>query len=285
VAAVEAIQHETGTFEGASKVPIFYQRWLPATGARRGSIVLVHGLGEHGGRYTNLVRCLLPEGYAVYCLDHQGFGRSGGQRGHINRFTDYLPDIYRLVQMARAEQPGRPVAIFGHSMGGLISLVYALVLPTSVDYLVISAPALLANPKRSLVLLMRMMNLINPRFSIQRPGGAEGISRDPEEVRRFSQDPLYVGVSSARWAVEILATQVEVTRRAATLYLPILMLQGMADVIVVPQATVDFFQRVSSPDKTLHTYPGYYHELHNDLEKEKPLNDLVYWLNARIDRS
>jgi alpha-beta hydrolase superfamily lysophospholipase len=282
---MEAITHESGTFDGASKVPIFYQRWLPAAGVSRGSVIIVHGLGEHGGRYTNLVNWLLPEGYAVYSLDHQGFGRSGGQRGHINRFTDYLPDIHRLVQMARAEQQGRPVAIFGHSMGGLISLVYALVLPTSVEYLAISAPALLANPKKSLVLLMRTMNRINPTFSIQRPGGAEGISRDPEEVRRFSEDPLHVPVSSARWAVEILTAQAEVTRRAAAIQMPILMLQGMADTIVVPQATVTFFEQISSPDKTLHTYPGYYHELHNDLDKEKPLSDLLLWLNARMNPS
>lgn len=279
---MEAMHHETGIFDGASKVPIFYQRWLPAAGVSRGSVVIVHGLGEHGGRYTHLVNCLLPEGYAIYSLDHQGFGGSGGQRGHINRFTDYLPDVHYMVGMARAEQQNYPVAIFGHSMGGLISLLYALVLPTSVDYLAISAPALLATPKKSLVFLMRAMNLINPTFSIQRPGGAEGISRDPEEVRRFREDPLYTPVSSARWAVEILTTQVEVTRRAAAIQLPILILQGMADTLVVPQATVAFFAQISSSDKTLYTYPGYFHELHNDLGKEKPLGDLVEWLNARM---
>jgi acylglycerol lipase len=126
------------------------------------------------------------------------------------------------------------------------------------------------------------MNLINPTFSIQRPGGAEGISRDTEEVRRFSEDPLHVPVSSARWAVEILTAQVEVTRRAAAIQLPILMIQGMADTIVVPRATVDFFKQISSADKTLYTYPDHYHELHNDLDKEKPLGDLVEWLNAHM---
>jgi alpha-beta hydrolase superfamily lysophospholipase len=242
-------------------------------------------LGEHGGRYTNLVNCLLPEGYVVYSLDHQGFGRSGGVRGHVNRFADYLPDVQRIIEMARTDQEELPVAIFGHSMGGLISLHYALEFPHKVDYLAISAPALLAKPKKSLVLLMRAINLFNPQFVIRRPGGAEGISRDPEEVRRFREDALHVPVSSARWAVEILATQVMVTRRAAELRLPILMLQGMADTLVVPQATIDFFARISSSDKTLHTYPDYYHELHNDLGKEKPLGDLVQWLNTRMQPS
>lgn len=282
---MDASQHQTGTFDGASQVPIFYQRWLPSTGKRRGSVVLVHGLGEHSGRYTNLVNALLPKGYAVYCFDHQGFGQSGGPRGHVDRFANYLLDLHQVVQMARKDGIGDAVTVFGHSMGGLISLFYALEYPTGADYLVISAPALLAKPKKSLVLLMRLANFFNPRFTIRRPGGPEGISRDPEEVRRFSADPLYVPVSSARWAVEILATQVLVTRRAAEIRLPILMLQGTADTIVVPQATVDFFDRIASPDKTLFTYPGYYHELHNDVDKEKPLGDLVRWLNERLPSS
>lgn len=274
--------HITDTFIGRADVPIFYQKWLPAEGVRRGSVVIVHGLGEHSGRYTNIVRRLLPEGYALYAADHHGFGQSGGTRGHVDHFTDYLPDLKHIVTMARQEQEGKPIALLGHSMGGLITLLYALHYPQTVDGLVVSAPALLAKPNQLLVFFMRVVNRFHPTFALRRPGDGSGISRDPEEVRRFVEDPLFVGKSSARWAVEILATQPDVKNRASEISLPILMIQGLADVVVVPEATIEFFQNVGSADKTLLTYEGYFHELHNDLGKEKPLDDVAQWLNARI---
>lgn len=277
-----AVVHRTGEFTGVRGVPIFYQSWLPENGVSRGVVVLVHGLGEHSGRYGNLVECLLPEGYGVYANDHQGFGRSGGLRGHVERFMDYVADVRQTVDLAGREHPGRPIALFGHSMGGLIGLLYALEHPDTVQFLVISAPALRAETAPHLVFLMRVMNLVRPTFTITRPGDGSGISRDPEVVRAFVEDPLYVPVSSARWAVEILSAQKQVMARAAELRLPLLMVQGTADTSVLPAATREFYERVSSPDKTLLEYEGYYHELHNDLGKEKPLSDITAWLNARM---
>lgn len=274
--------HRTGEFTGVRGLPIFYQSWLPAEGVKRGVVVLVHGLGEHSGRYRNLVECLLPEGYAVYANDHQGFGRSGGQRGHVERFMDYVADVHQTVGLAQQEQPGQPIALFGHSMGGLIGLLYALEHQETLHCLVISAPALAAKTAPHLVLLMRLMNLVRPTFTITRPGDASGVSRDPEVVRAFVEDPLHVPVSSARWAVEILATQKQVMARAGELRLPLLLVQGSADTMVIPAATQEFYRRVASTDKSLRLYEGYFHELHNDLEKERPLADMIAWLNAHM---
>lgn len=274
--------HHTATFTGIANVPIFYQKWLPADGVRRGSVVIVHGLGEHGGRYTNLIERLLPEGYALYAIDHQGFGQSGGRRGHVERFEHYLPDVRHVVDLARQEQGHLPVALFGHSMGGLIGLHYLMEQEQSVDCAVISAPALLANPNRWLVRLMRLINWVRPTFVLTRPGSGTAVSRDPEVIRHFIEDPLFVGKSSARWVVEILAAQPKIAARADEITLPILVVQGLADSVVVPAATAEFFERVSSPDKTLLTYEGYFHELHNDVDKEKPLGDVAEWLNQRM---
>jgi alpha-beta hydrolase superfamily lysophospholipase len=275
-------QHIEGTFTGVKGTEIYFRRWLPDTGIQRGVIVIVHGLGEHSGRYQNVVDQLLPEGYAIYALDHRGFGRSGGKRGHVDRFQDYEQDVKHLVELARQEQPGWELALFGHSMGGLIGLAYALDYPDTLDYLVISAPALAADSPRPLVMLMRIANRLYPRFTITRPGDGAGISRDPQVVQAFIQDPLFVPVSTARWAVEMLTTQQTVMARAGELRLPLLMVQGMADTVVRPDATIAFFERVASEDKTLLQYPGYFHELHNDIGKEKPLGDLVAWLNQRM---
>ncbi len=281
-------QHSTDTFEGVAGVPIFCQKWIPVQTVCRGSVVIVHGLGEHSGRYRHLVNRLVPEGYAVYTLDHHGFGRSGGRRGHVERFGDYLADIRYLVEMARAEQPGLPLALYGHSLGGLFSLHYALQCPETVDYLVLSAPALSAKFPRYRLALLKLINLIHPTFSVRRPIRPELILRGEEELRLFSSDPLRVPTSTARFASEALAAIRAIWQRAEEIRLPVLMIHGAADRFVEPGPTERFFQQISSSDKTLHLYEGFYHELHNDLGKEKPLDDVAQWLNERMlapDRS
>lgn len=273
-------QHSEATFTSVANVPIFYQKWLP-DGPVRGSVMIVHGLGEHGGRYGNLVERLLPEGYAVYAIDHQGFGRSGGQRGHVNRFRDYAEDVHKLNGIVRGEQPGQPLAVFGHSMGGLISLDYAQTYPKDADCWIIQAPALRAEISPLLVLLARVMNLIRPTFSTTRPPGGD-VSRDPVVVQSFEEDPLHVPVSTVRWLSEFLAAQKRVMAQVKSTPGPLLILQGMSDNMVIPAATQEFFEQVTAADKTLLLYDGYYHELHNDIGKEKPLGDIIGWLKARM---
>ncbi|MBX3054484.1 MAG: lysophospholipase [Caldilineaceae bacterium] len=272
--------HTESTFTGIADVSIFYQRWLP-DGPPRGVVMIVHGLGEHGGRYGHLVDWLLPAGYVVYAIDHQGFGRSGGQRGHVNRFRDYAEDVHHLNGLVRAEQPGQPLAVFGHSMGGLITLDYAQIHPKDADCWIVQAPALAANTSAPLVLAARLINLLRPTYSMARPAGGD-ISRDPAEATRFLEDPLHVPVSSVRWVVEILAAQKRVKAQVASTPGPLLMLQGTADNMVIPAAIPEFFGQVTTPDKTLLMYDGYFHELHNDIGKEKPLGDIVEWLNERM---
>ncbi len=273
-------QHSEETFTGVADLPIFYQKWLP-DGPVRGAVMIVHGLGEHSGRYGHLVDRLLPESYAVYAGDHQGFGRSGGQRGHVNHFHDYAKDVHRLNGLVHSEQPEKPIAVFGHSMGGLITLDYAQTYPQDAECWIVQAPALAADTSGPLVLAARLINLVHPTYSMERPGGGD-VSRDPEEALRFMQDPLHVPVSTVRWVVEILAAQKRVKAAVQSTPGPLLMLQGTADNMVIPAATQEFFERVTTADKTLRLYDGYFHELHNDLDKEKPLGDIVEWLNGHM---
>lgn len=273
----------TRSFRNRRGLAIVYQLWRPEDLPIRANIVLVHGLGEHGGRYHHVVDRLVPEGYAIYALDHQGFGRSDGHRGHVERFDDYAEDVHKLVTMARNSEPDLPVIVYGHSMGGLIAILYAQQHQESIDLLVITSPGLKADASPALVLLMRLMNQIRPTFTIRRPGSGTRVSRDPEVVRAFIEDPLFVPVSSARWAVEILAAQPRAMANASEIRLPVLVMQGEADVVVDPQATYRFFELLASEDKTLLTYPKHFHELHNDIDKEKPLGDLLAWLNEKTE--
>lgn len=277
--------HRTDTFASASGAPIFYQEWQPSSPAKA-HVLIVHGVGEHSGRYRHLVQALLAAGYAVYGHDHQGFGRSGGARGFVSQFRDYLGDISQMLALAQTRNPALPCCLYGHSMGGLIGLYYLLEMPGAIDLAVISAPGLhpqLDPLNRFLKQVMVMLNRVRPSLSFPQPGSLHTISRDAEEVRLAQTDPLWVRKRSARWVVEIFATMREVAARAGEIRLPLLMLQGSADAIVSPEATQTFFENVSSPDKTLRLYEGYYHEIHNDLGREKPLADVIAWLDERCE--
>ena len=276
--------YHDGSFIGEGGTPILYRRWLPITAARRGTVVIVHGLGEHGGRYLNLVRRLLAEGYACYAQDHRGFGRSGGKRGHVNRFADYLLDMKRTVAMARSEGGEQSLTLYGHSMGGLISIHYLHQYGATVDRAIIGSPALGMPGGRvgpGLMALLQVMSRVYPTFTIDNRG-SEPVSRDPEVIAEFDTDSLGNRLVTARWATEMMTAQANWPKTIDKITLPILVMQGMQDRLVVPSLSQKFFRDLPATDKTLYLYPDHFHELHNDLDREKPLGDLAAWLNQRV---
>lgn len=276
--------HSTGYLRSERGLPIFYSRWCPE-GPARGVVLILHGLGEHSGRYRHLVGALRRGGYTVYAHDHQGFGRSGGARCYVQGFHDYLSDITQVLSLARMRDPGLPYCLYGHSMGGLIGLLYLMEVPGAVDFSVIASPSLqsheLSLVNRILKRMLELLHRVRPQLTFRQRGSLEVLSRDWEEVQVALKDSLGVPLRSARWVVEFFETMQEVNERASDIHLPILMMQGLADAVVVPSATQEFFARVGSEDKSLRLYEGYYHELHNDLGRERPISAVVDWLNAR----
>src|SRR5438067_8867698 len=117
--------HAEGTLTGVRNSHIYYQSWLP-DGLPKAVLLVVHGLGEHSGRYGNVVNYFLPRGYAIYALDHYGHGKSEGQREYVERFSDYIQTLKIFFDQVRAAQPCRLIFLMGHSLGGLISAVYLL---------------------------------------------------------------------------------------------------------------------------------------------------------------
>ena len=276
--------HATGYLRSESGLPIFYSLWCPDRAAR-GVVLILHGLGEHSGRYRHLVGALLRAGYMVYAHDHQGFGRSGGARCYVQGFHDYLSDISQVVSMARLRSPGLPSCLYGHSMGGLIGLLYLMEVPGAVDLGVIASPSLrshdLSLANRILKRVLESVHRVQPQLTFRQRGNLDILSRDWEEVQQAMGDSLGVPLRSARWVVEFFETMQEVSDRASEIRLPILMLQGLADAVVVPSATQEFFAQIGSEDKCLRLYEGYYHELHNDLGRERPIGAVLDWLNSR----
>lgn len=274
--------HEQGHLDATGGGRLYRQSWLP-DGEVRTAIVLVHGAAEHSGRYPHLVGRLVPEGHAIHALDHRGHGRSEGPRALIEKMDHAVSDVDTLVDLARAAHPGVPLVMFGHSMGGGLALQYALRHQHKLDGLVLSAPVTLIEAPAALRLTVRTLSKVAPRAGVVQVSAA-GISRDPDEVRRYDGDELvYRGKLPARTVAELADLCESFPQNLQRLTLPLLVLHGTADTIVAPKGSHTVVELAGSTDKKLSLYEGYFHELHNEppAERAKPLDELAAWLEQR----
>lgn len=249
---------------------------------------MVHGLGEHSGRYRDLHAALLARGYAVGTADLRGFGRSPGARGHINRWTDYRLDCDAIVSLAASLAPGRPVFLFGHSMGGLIVLDYALQSGWAqrLSGVVASGPALIqGGPRRHLLeAIARLMSVIAPQTPTRMKIMPEGISSQPQEVAAYLSDSLIHHTVTLRWGAEILRTMPQTLLSAHRFAHPLLLLHGADDPINAPEGSRRFNDACGHPDHMLRLYPGSRHEVHHDIGRADFTRDLLRWLDERARR-
>ena len=277
------MEHREDTFKGVRNADIYYQAWLP-DGEVRAVILLVHGIGEHSGRYTNHVNYFVPRGYAIYALDHLGHGKSEGEREVIERFSDYTDTLGIFSGMVREWQPGKPIFILGHSMGGLITSTYLLDHQDEFQGAILSAPAIKPGGDISgaTIAVGKIISRILPKMGVLALDDS-GISRDPAVVQAYRADPLvFQGKTPARLGAEMLGAMQRVTDAASTITLPILILQGTGDMLVNPSGAQILYDKVGSADKTLKLYDGLYHELHNEPERDVMFADVEAWLAARV---
>jgi alpha-beta hydrolase superfamily lysophospholipase len=260
---------------------------LRPAGEPKAALAMVHGFGEHARRYDGLHRVLLDAGYAIGTADLRGFGRSPGPRGHIEGWADYRADAAAIVGLAASLAPGRPVFLFGHSMGGLIVLDFALHRPDGLAGVIASGPALLpAGRRRALKELAAVvLSRIVPRATAELGLDPQGISSEPAEVAAYLADPLVHGRASMRWGAEILRTMAATRERAAEFARPLLLLHGAVDPINAPEGSRAFHDACGHPDRTLRLYPGSRHEVHHDVGRRRMERDLLRWLAERCLRA
>lgn len=279
----EDIQHAESHFAGSGDLQIYYQSWRP-TDPARAVLVIVHGLGEHGGRYQGLAQALAAQGIAVYALDQRGFGRSEGQRGYITRWDEFMHDLGAFVDLAQAAQPETPVFLLGHSLGGVIALDYAIGRPQGLRGVIASAPAVIQTAISPVkVVIAKLLSRYLPRFTMASGLNLDLISRDQELVRQTKADPLSHQVGTPRIATEAFATQERALANAHRFPLPLLLIHGDADGLIPLRASQAFYERMQGPDKQLIVYPGGYHESHNDLHRAQVFADLAGWILDRAD--
>ena len=275
--------HQDGTFKDAQDNNIYYQCWLPE-GDPKAVMLVVHGLAEHSGRYMNIVNHFVPSGWAVYGIDHFGHGKSDGTRVFVERFQKFPDTVKLFFDMVREWQPEKQVFLTGHSMGGLIGASYLLEHQNELAGAVISAPSVKIPDDISAVTISmgKILSKIIPKAGIIKLDAAY-ISKDPEVVKAYNDDPLvYNGKITARLAAELLAAMKNLADQAQKITLPLLLVQGSADKMVDPDGARFLFDLVTSEDKEIKIYDGFYHEVFNEPEKERVLKDVEMWLERHL---
>lgn len=267
------------SFKGAQGGTISWRRWENDPAQVGGVVVLAHGFGEHSARYEHVAERLRREGYAVYALDHHGHGRSEGRRGRIS-FTDAVEDIDRLVGLAADQHPDRPVFLLGHSMGGSLALRYALAHGNRLAGLIVSAPLVQVDGRPAAKLLGRLLGAVAPNLPVARLD-PNLISRDPEVVRAYVEDPLvHHDPLPAGTVSEFLRHAETLPDHVSAISVPTLLMYGTGDRLCDPNGAELVSQRIGAADLTTIPYDGLHHEIFNEPEREQVLDDMIGWLTT-----
>jgi alpha-beta hydrolase superfamily lysophospholipase len=278
------MKEQTGHFEGVRGFQLFYKAWLPDS-SPKAVLAIVHGAGEHIDRYENLVDALVPAGFMLTGYDQRGHGRSEGQRGHINSWSEYREDIRIFLALAGKLAPGLPLFLFGHSMGSLEVLDYILHYSEGLAGAIISGTGL--DPKGSaapphLVLLAKALTSVVPSTVVRMKLEGSSLSRNPQVAKAYMEDPLVHWCRSVRWGTESLKVIEWIKSRAGEINMPVLFLHGECDPLLTAAGAQRFFEQVRFPDKTIHVYPGCLHEPHNDLDYKQVISDIESWMDRHI---
>lgn len=266
----------------AGAARLHFRRWRPA-GEAKAAVLLSHGYAEHVGRYEHVAAALNRAGYDVFAVDHWGHGRSDGVPGHAPAFSVYLDGMDALLARARSEAPGKKLFLIGHSMGGLVAANYLIARQGAFVGAVLSGPSLkpVDEPPAAVMMIGRLLSKLAPKAGLVSLD-ANLVSRDPAVVAAYVGDPLvYRGKISARLGAVMVDAMRDALEGAAAINLPLLILHGGEDRLTSPDGSREFAARVSSGDKTLKIYDGFYHEIFNDPGKDGVIADVIAWLDAR----
>ncbi|MGO9356790.1 MAG: lysophospholipase [Xanthobacteraceae bacterium] len=281
------ISHRDGQIPGQGGLSLYWQTWRaePAPPAPGPTVVIVHGFAEHSTRYVEVAKVLADRGCTVYAIDHRGHGRSAGRRAFIDSLDNVVADMDQLVEMARREQPGSRLILLGHSLGGGLSLEYAIRHQEKLDALILSGPlASLQTASTFVVQVSKILSSVAPTLGVLALDPS-ATSRDPAEVEAYVNDPLnFIGKMPARTGGVVVRLVQGLPARLGTLTLPLLIMHGKEDTLTSPAGSEMVMRTVRSPDKTLLVYEGLRHEIFKELraDRDRVFADLTAWIDARF---
>jgi alpha-beta hydrolase superfamily lysophospholipase len=279
------MNHTTGTFQSPGGDELVYQTWQP-NGDPKAVMVICHGVGEHSGRYMNLVHPLTEQGYAVVGYDHLGCGQSAGQRGHINSWEDFRSGLRSCLGLVQTSYPNIPVFLYGQSMGALIAMDFIQRSPQGLQGGILSGspiePAGVGTPAKEMI--AKLLSRVWPTYSIDLGLDPASLSRDHHIVQAYKEDPLVQRNVTVRWGTEAMSIQSHTARRPDLIQLPVLFIHGSDDPLNLLSGVRKFFNEIPYPDKQLYEYKGSLHEPHNDLEHDRVAQDLIKWLDEHLPK-
>ncbi len=258
---------------------LHWQAWLPE-GAPRAVVLLAHGYAEHLGRYEYFAGKLNAAGIAVYALDHWGHGQSDGTYGFVPALSAFSDGVEMLLEEVQRRHKDTPRFLIGHSMGGLIAAKHLLTHQQHYAGAILSGPAIKAaeEPSRLMLWISRLLSRFAPKAGVLQ-FDSSGISRDSAVVSAYLADPLvYTGKMSARLAAEMFDGMADVRANAGRIVLPILLLHGAEDTATSPTGSQFLAEHVGSPDCELKLYPGLFHEIFNEPERDSVIADVTGWI-------
>jgi len=259
---------------------VFAREWTPGESAAVGAVVaLVHGMGEHSGRYRHVAEALAEAGIATLTFDQLGHGLTEGKRGHAGSYEELLEGIDRLLEEAAGRFPGVPVFLYGHSMGGNLTLNYLLRRKPHVTGAVVTSPwlKLAFEPKALQVVAARLMERIYPKYANNHPLEPTHLTSDPLMLAQLREDRLRHGHITAKFFLEIHRAGKYALAHADELQVPLLLMQGDEDKVTSIAASRQFAERAGKRC-TFREWPGLQHELHNERQRADVLATIRHWL-------
>jgi acylglycerol lipase len=272
------MKQKEGYFNSFDGTNIFYRK--EEKSSIKGIVLIVHGIAEHSGRYEHVKDKLLENRYRVYRFDHRGHGRSGGRRGDVRVFNDFIKDVDCLVDIIKRENSELPLYILGHSMGGLITACYGIRHGHRIDGEIISGA-----PTGYISLKTKLQSVKFPYVLKGQVSNSFGnfISRNPKIIDSYKNDELVLKVTTIKLNLQLSNTSSKIKKDLNKYQCPCLILHGRDDKIVPCLNSSNFYKKISSTDKKLRIYDGLYHEILNEVCRDDILKDICQWLDDRVN--
>ncbi|MBI4731395.1 MAG: lysophospholipase [Chloroflexi bacterium] len=272
------MQTREWNFKSFDGLEMYARDWTP-DGNMKAAVVLVHGLGEHCGRYAHVGATLAKNGYGLFGFDLRGHGKSGGPRGHSPSFEAFMKDIDGMFEKVKEKFPGKPLFVYGHSLGGILVLNYILRRKPELKGAVVTSPGMRTalEEQKAKVALAKLLGSLAPSASLPSGLDVDVLSHDVEVVRAYKADPLVHDKVSFGMGKNLLQAIQWAFDHASEFSVPLLLMHGTEDQIAYPRGSQEFASLVKG-DCTLKLWEGMYHETHNEPEKEQVFTYLLEWL-------
>jgi acylglycerol lipase len=272
------------SFKGVGNLNIVFRSWRPA-GKPRAVVVICHGVNSHGAQHAWTAEQLAAGNCAVYAIDLRGRGKSEGERFYVDDVAEYVSDVANLVKLAKSREPGLPVFLLGHSAGGVVSCTYTLEHQAELAGLICESFAFKVPAPDFALAIIKGLSYVAPRLRVLRLKN-EDFSRDPKAVQALNSDPLIANeVQPAKTVAALVRANERLKKEFRLITLPVFILHGTADKATMPSGSELFHATAGSRDKTLKLYEGHFHDLLNDVGKERVMADIKDWIDAHLPRT